>query len=264
MSNALAFDKKFCQEQEDMVRKYDAQLESLFGSRSAYEDDATSTIQRNRVEAIQNIKMSKRNRGNLIIEEAKAHQIWMILNNPSQEEESELRNRLDRDNEEYWRDLKAKQRLLDGHTHSPEVKMLDLADSSPNKGDLAEAGPDAKTPMGSHAGVKLIPGQMTAAREGRLSSISSLDITEHLASSEEGSVTPRAQTPTANVPTDPQREASPARLRRKNVESQTTAVESIVAKVSGRVRAGKDHMHDVLRSIGNLRRRRRTSNDVEG
>lgn len=263
-SNVLSADEAMCQEQKELVKEYDAQLKSLFDPRKPSEEPRTTAIREARAEAIEKIKNSKRRRSALIIELSQAQQVWEMVNRPSQPELEVLSDRLEQEFKEYWKRIEAERPSMKGKTPLYRTDSVDLADP------VATTEDEAKTPGGTEHLVKppetKDPSMNVESRAiqhhtpatSRVPSLRSIDITSVKARSRE-SLAPQTQPTTTPMTSESELPASPTSTENERQASPILSLESMVDRVNGTMRTGRDHLGHVLRSIGNLRQRRRKS-----
>ena len=260
-SNIVSADEALCQEQKELVKRYDAQLERLFDPYKPSDDLATAIIRKERAEAVEKIRMSKRRRSNLIVELYQAQQVWEMVNKPSQEEEEELNERLEQEFEHCWKALEAERRLAAKSIKtSSSSEPLDLGDFLTAIENSLDKGPTTENRVEALSG----NGESTDAEDtsldqakGKAPSIRSMDITS--ASAESESTVTQHKPPSAREIKEHQQPTTPEAIDRERPEVPMTSIGSLVNNVSGVVRASRDHMSNVLRSVGNLRQRRKKS-----
>ena len=262
-SNNLSADEALFQELKEAVKEHDAQLKIMYDPQKPDDDLATTIVRKARADAVAKIKSSKTRQPSLMREFCQAQQLWETINRPSREELNEVKDKLKQEFECYWQNLKA-DRARDHVT-----TMSESAASSFDRnggfedwdGDTKPRGKKKACIEGNHVRADSpIPGDTSTVhhRSSSMTSMKSVDITS-LKLIDEDPIELQERAPAPNTPAqNPAESDRPTSPEREGYEPLSSSPSPIpfVSKVN-------DTVSSVLKSIGNLRQRRKKSGGWE-
>ena len=280
-SNVLTADEALCQEQKDLVKEYDAKIKRYFDPRKPHEDIRTMIIRNKRAQAMEKIRDSKRGRSQLIVELAQAQQSWEMINKPSQEELEELSDRLEQEFQLYWKALQIEKALAVNGPASPDSteyhdlgKLLaGLAAPSSAEDEIEK---DIAKAMEEENLNPTEPSASSSSAKGKSKapSVRSMDLTNlwpfdydyaaaavaaaDAAAAAEAEDRAKSVATTVPLPSPTRSESADSNSSEVTV-TPTTPLESLFERFNETMQASRDSVSSVLRSIGNLRQRRRKS-----
>ena len=267
-SNVLTADEALCEEQKDIVKALDLQIKKTFDPRKPHEDPQTRKLRHKRAIAMEKIKTSKLNRSKLIIELSQAQQVWDMVHKPSQEEQEELGDRLEQEYQLYWKALKIEQSIAGRGPASRESKeFIDLgkalAGLAPPSQEEDEDNEENQTNASEENPTSTQPSESTSNNDDETSSIESMDIASLSASGGEYATAPE-DLPLSELEAEPSSSATSENESSDRSDSTVTgapatSLDSVFKKAGEMFRTSQDSVSSVLKSVGNLRQRRKKS-----